>query len=110
WLDPPYVGGHWVAELIEISGGVDVASRPGERSRALPWRELLALRPDVVIVAPCGFDETRARREMATITDPDALALLARARVAYLDGNAFTSRPGPRLTDAAERLAELIDG
>lgn len=110
WLDPPYVAGHWVPELIEISGGVDVGSRPGQRSRAVPWRELRALEPAVVIVAPCGFDAERARRELATVRDPDARALLAGARVEFLDGNAYTSRPGPRLVDAAERLRQLIHG
>jgi iron complex transport system substrate-binding protein len=110
WLDPPYVAGHWVPELIDISGGVDVASRPGERSRALPWRQLSQLEPAVVIVAPCGFDAARAQREFEAITDPDALALFAGVRVEFLDGNAYTSRPGPRLVDAAERLSQLIRG
>ncbi|MGH7699688.1 MAG: cobalamin-binding protein [Gemmatimonadales bacterium] len=110
WLDPPYVGGHWVPELIGISGGVDVAARPGERSRAVAWRDLRARGPDVVIVAPCGFDAPRARREFAAVRDPDAAALFRTARVEFLDGNAYTSRPGPRLADAAEQLAALIRG
>jgi iron complex transport system substrate-binding protein len=99
-----------VPELIEICGGVDVASHAGERSRAVPWPELLDLRPDVLIVAPCGFDEPRARHELAALTDPDALTLLRVARVECLDGNAYTSRPGPRLADAADALSLLIRG
>ena len=63
--------------------------------------------PDVVVVALCGFDVERARRELALITDRDARALLDR-RVEFLDGNAYTSRPGPRLVDAAEILARLM--
>jgi len=74
------------------------------------WRDLRALAPEVVIVALCGFDVPRARREVAAVTDPDALALLAAARVVFLDGNAYTSRPGPRLVEAAEQLAPLIGG
>ena len=107
WLDPPYVAGHWVPELIEIAGGEDVAGVPGARSVARSWRELSALAPDLVVVALCGFDVERARRDLALITDRDARALLDR-RVEFLDGNAYTSRPGPRLVDAAEILARLI--
>jgi len=107
WLDPPYVAGHWVPELIDIAGGEDVAGVPGARSVTRSWRELSALAPDLVVVALCGFDVERARRELALITDRDARALLDR-RVEFLDGNAYTSRPGPRLVDAAEILARLI--
>ncbi|MGH7674519.1 MAG: ABC transporter substrate-binding protein [Gemmatimonadales bacterium] len=109
WLDPPYVAGHWVPELIEIAGGVDVGSRPGERSRPRPWAALRGLAPDVVVIACCGFDISRARMEFAAVHDPDALALFRR-RVEFLDGNAYTSRPGPRLVDAAEILSRLIAG
>ena len=110
WVDPPYVAGHWVPELIAAAGGVDVAARPGDRSVTRPWRELRGLAAAVVVVALCGFDVPRARREVAAVTDPDARALLASARVVFLDGNAYTSRPGPRLVEAAELLAQLIGG
>ena len=109
WLDPPYVAGHWVPELIEIAGGEDVAGVPGAPSVTRSWRALSALAPDLVIIAPCGFDVERARRELALVTDRDARTLLDR-RVEFLDGNAYTSRPGPRLVDAAELLARLIHG
>ena len=107
WLDPPYVAGHWVPELVELAGGQDVAGTAGEPSRPRPWEELVALAPDVVVVALCGFDVPRAQTELAAVTDPQARALLGR-RVEFLDGNAYTSRPGPRLVDAAETLARLI--
>ncbi len=107
WLDPPYVAGHWVPELVELAGGQDVAGAAGEPSRPRPWEELVALAPDVVVVALCGFDVPRAQTELAAVTDPQARALLGR-RVEFLDGNAYTSRPGPRLVDAAETLARLI--
>ena len=76
---------------------------------ARSWRELAALAPDLVVVALCGFDVARARRELAQVSDADARALLAR-RVEFLDGNAYTSRPGPRLVDAVEQLAGLMRG
>jgi len=109
WLDPPYVAGHWVPDLVTLAGGQDVGSAPGEPSRPRPWDELAALAPDVVVVALCGFDIPRAQAELAAITDPQARALLGR-RVEFLDGNAYTSRPGPRLVDAADLLARLIHG
>ena len=109
WLDPPYVAGHWVPELVAAAGGEDVAARPGTKSVPRPWQELRALAPDLVVVAPCGFDVPRAQRELGEVRDPDARALFA-GRLGFVDGNAYTSRPGPRLADAAEHLAALIAG
>lgn len=108
WLDPPYVAGHWVPELVALAGGVDVGGRPAARSVARPWPELRALAPQRVVIALCGFDVARARREARAVSDPDGRALVDGA--AFIDGNAYTSRPGPRLADAAELLARLMDG
>jgi iron complex transport system substrate-binding protein len=107
WLDPPYVAGHWVPQLVGLAGGHAVAGTPGEPSRPHTWPELVALAPDVVVIALCGFDVPRAHREWTAVTDGDARALFTR-RVEFLDGNAYTSRPGPRLVDAAEILALLL--
>lgn len=107
WIDPPYLAGHWVPELIEKAGGEDLGGLAGMPSAPRSWRELSALAPDLVIVALCGFDVARAQRELAAVTDRDARALLAR-RVEFLDGHAYTSRPGPRLVDAAKMLAQLM--
>jgi iron complex transport system substrate-binding protein len=108
WLDPPYVAGHWVPELVALAGGQDVAGAAGQPSRPRPWDELAALAPDLIVVALCGFDVSRARTELAAVAERDALALLAPPRrVAVIDGNAYTSRPGPRLADAAEILSRL---
>jgi iron complex transport system substrate-binding protein len=110
WLDPPYVAGHWVPELVALAGGQDVGSTAGERSRPRPWDELTALEPDLVVVALCGFDVPRAQEELDAVTDREARVLLERRRVEFLDGNAYTSRPGPRLVDSAEILTRLILG
>ena len=107
WLDPPYVAGHWVPELIAIAGGEDVGNTPGARSVSRSWAQLAALDPERVIVALCGFDVARAQRETRMVADIDAQRLFARG-VEFLDGNAYTSRPGPRLVDAAEQLALMI--
>jgi iron complex transport system substrate-binding protein len=109
WLDPPYVAGHWVPELVALAGGEDVGNVPGAPSGTRSWAELARVEPDLVVVALCGFDPERARRELAAVTDPEGRALLSR-RVEVIDGNAYTSRPGPRLVDAAELLAQLIRG
>jgi iron complex transport system substrate-binding protein len=107
WLDPPYVAGHWVPELVAIAGGQDVGNTTGARSLSRPWAELVAIDPERVIVALCGFDVARARREAATAVDVDARRLFARG-VEFLDGNAYTSRPGPRLVEAAETLSLML--
>ena len=107
WLDPPYVAGHWVPELVAIAGGQDVGNTPGARSLSRPWAELVATDPERIIVALCGFDVARARREAATVADVDARRLFARG-VEFLDGNAYTSRPGPRLVEAAETLSLML--
>ena len=107
WLDPPYVAGHWVPELVELAGGTDVGGAPGEPSRRRTWADLATLEPDVVVVALCGFDSARARAELDAVRADVPRTLLGR-RLEFLDGNAYTSRPGPRLVDAAERLAALI--
>src|SRR5881628_789024 len=72
WLDPPYVAGHWVPELVELAGGQAVGGAPGEPSRTHTWPELVALAPDAVVIAPCGFDVARAREECSAIADGDA--------------------------------------
>ena len=107
WVDPPYVAGHWVPELVELAGGKDVAGRPGEPSRRRSWADLTALQPDLILVALCGFDTARAKVELDAVRAGAARALHGR-RVEFVDGQAYTSRPGPRLVDAAELLAALI--
>src|SRR5216110_2203900 len=91
WVDPPYVAGHWVPELVRLAGGQDVAAAPGEPSRQRPWADLTALQPDLVLVALCGFDAARARVELEAVRAGAARALLGR-RVEVIDGNAYTSR------------------
>jgi len=109
WLDPPYVAGHWVPELVALAGGEDVAGKPGEPSYRRSWAELPELAPDLVVVALCGFDVARARAELGLVDAADAHGVLGR-RIGFVDGNAYTSRPGPRVVDAAEWLAQLMDG
>lgn len=110
WLEPLYLAGHWVPELVEAAGGVDAGATPGAHSMRRAWRELDDLAPDAAAVMLCGFDVSRARRELDALEDPEARAFLERVPVWLLDGNAYTSRPGPRVVDGAERLAAMLRG
>ena len=105
WLDPVFAGGHWVPQMIEMAGGVDVLGLPGEKSRTVEWAELEAAAPAVVVSMPCGYGTERARQE--TLDQAERLAALG-ARVAAVDASAYFSRPGPRLVDGVELLAHLL--
>ena len=108
WLDPPFLAGHWVPEMVRAAGGEHVGAAPGAHSREVAWAEVAALEPDLLVVALCGFDLARARRELDQVADPAALALLARVPTWLLDGSAYTSRPGPRVVDGAERIRAML--
>jgi iron complex transport system substrate-binding protein len=105
WLDPVYVGGHWVPQMIELAGGEDVLGLPGERSRTADWAEVEAARPEIVISMPCGYYAEQAAAE--TMLQRERLAPLG-ARVVAVDAAAYFSRPGPRLVDGVELLAHIF--
>ena len=110
WLEPLYLAGHWVPELVEAAGGQDVGAEPGSHSRQGEWKELGNLRPDHAIVMLCGFGVGRARAELDALGNPEALDLLSRVRVSIIDGNAYTSRPAPRVVDGADRIRAALAG
>ena len=110
WLDPLYLAGHWVPELVAAAGGLDVGARPGSHSASRQWRELSGLRPDHVVVMLCGFGVERARAELNSLQDSEALELLRQVPVWILDGNSYTSRPGPRVVDGAQRIQSALAG
>lgn len=111
WLDPPFAGGHWVPEMIEAAGGIDAFARPGDSSRRLTWEQLATADPDVLVVMPCGFDEAGAHAQIDLIADHPGwktLRAVREGRVYPVDANGCFSRPGPRLVDGIERLAEVL--
>jgi len=113
WLDPPFAGGHWIPEMIDAAGGVDVIASAGDSSRRLTWEQIEAADPDVVIVMPCGYDEAGAQAQMALAAGGPAwqrLRAVRAGRVHPVDANGCFSRPGPRLIDGIERLAEIFHG
>jgi iron complex transport system substrate-binding protein len=111
WLEPPYSAGHWVPDMVTAGGGIDVAGLSGERSYRLQWSDVARLAPDVVVVAPCGFDLDRTLAEIAPLElAGHLLGTPAReeSRVFAVDADACFSRPGPRVVDGVELLAYLL--
>ncbi|MBI5310029.1 MAG: cobalamin-binding protein [Actinobacteria bacterium] len=106
WLDPPFVGGHWIPQMIELAGGVDLLGLPGERSRQTDWNELRAAEPDVVVLMQCGYDLATAAGEADEYTEE--LRSLGAARIFACDATAYFSRPGPRIVDGLEQLAHAL--
>jgi iron complex transport system substrate-binding protein len=106
WLDPPFLGGHWIPEMIEIAGGESVAGASGQKSPQVEWEDLSGLDPDVVVSMPCGWylDESCAQ----ALRHGDRLSAFGEARVFAVDGASTFSRPGPRLVDGVELLGHLL--
>jgi iron complex transport system substrate-binding protein len=110
WLEPLYLAGHWVPELVAAAGGQDIGADPGSHSARREWRELARLSPDCIVVMLCGFGVERARTELNSLRDAEALDLMRRVPTWIIDGNSFTSRPGPRVVDGVARIQSAIRG
>ena len=111
WIDPLMAAGNWVPELVEIAGGVNLFGEAGRHSPWMTWDQLMAKDPDVIAVMPCGFDIARSRGEMHTLCRQPGwydLKSVRNNRVYLTDGNQFFNRPGPRLVESAEILAEIF--
>jgi iron complex transport system substrate-binding protein len=106
WLDPPFIGGHWIPEMIAIAGGSDALGEAGAKSRTAEWAELTASRPEVVVAMPCGWNAKQAVGEVESRA-PE-VAGLAAERIWAVDAAASFSRPGPRLVEGTELLAHLL--
>jgi iron complex transport system substrate-binding protein len=106
WLDPPFLGGHWVPEMIELAGGEDVAGRAGEKSPQVEWEQLAGVDPDVVVAMPCGWylEDSQAQ----AIEHRERLSSLGAQQVFAVDAASTFSRPGPRLVDGVELLGHLF--
>jgi len=101
--------GHWIPELVELAGGIPILANPGANSQRLEWSAIAQAAPEAVVVAPCGFDLGKTRHAIEALDAVEAWrSLRARrtGRVLALDGNAYLSRPGPRLVDAAEMIEQ----
>jgi iron complex transport system substrate-binding protein len=113
WLNPLYVGGHWVPEMVEIAGGQDVLGCSGQPSRRVSWQEVHAAVPQIVVLMPCGFSIERTIAELRHLCRTDhewAQRLSGWPRTYIVDASSYFSRPGPRLVDGVELLADIFSG
>jgi iron complex transport system substrate-binding protein len=111
WIEPLMAAGNWVPELVELAGGANAAGEAGKHSPWMDWETLRRLDPEIIIVMPCGFDLARTRTEAAALVRQPGwsrLRAVKKSRVMLADGNQYFNRPGPRLVESLEILAEII--
>lgn len=112
WVDPLYGPGHWMPELVQIAGGTPGLGHAHKESRQIAWSDIIAFAPEIMVIAPCGFGLERAVEETMQALPHragwDALPAVRAGHVYVADGNAYFSRPGPRIVDSLEMLAEFI--
>jgi iron complex transport system substrate-binding protein len=111
WVNPPYCGGHWMKELVEIAGGRDDLSNDRRPSYRIDWNQVLKFAPEVIVLTCCGFDLQRCMQEaeiLAAFEDVLGLPAAKTGRIFATDGSAYFSRPGPRVVDSLEILSHLI--
>jgi iron complex transport system substrate-binding protein len=111
WIEPLMAAGNWMPELVDLANGVNLFGQAGKHSPWLTWADLCSRDPDVVLLLPCGFDIARCRQELSLLTQrPEwpGLRAVRGERAFLLDGNQFFNRPGPRLVESLEILAELL--
>jgi iron complex transport system substrate-binding protein len=111
WIEPLMASGNWMPELVAKAGGVNLLGVADKHAPWLSWQQLQDADPDVILVLPCGFDIARTRQEMPSLTGrPEwpKLRAVQEGRVYLLDGNQYFNRPGPRLVESLEILAEIL--
>jgi iron complex transport system substrate-binding protein len=111
WVDPLFCAGHWGPELVEIAGGFDPLGRKHERSVQISWEQVVEEQPEVMVLALCGYDVARARRDFELLRAYpgfESLPAARDARVYAVDANALFARPGPRIVDSLELLAGIL--
>lgn len=111
WLDPPMAAGNWVPEMVRVAGGDDVLGRPGGHSHWITWDDVAAADPDVLVLIPCGFTVDRVieeARSAAVWPHVERLRAFRDGRAWAVDGHHLFNRPGPRLVDSLEALAEIL--
>ncbi len=111
WMAPLIAGGHWTAELVEMAGGAYGLTAIGSRSPVMTWEALVVYQPEVLVIMPCGFKLAQTQADFATLTAHpqwQQLPAVQANRVYLADGNAYFNRPGPRIVESAEILAEII--
>jgi iron complex transport system substrate-binding protein len=111
WVDPPFCSGHWGPELVEIAGGQDSLGRNRRPSAQVDWRDVIDVRPEIVVLALCGYDINRARRDyelLKTFPEFDSLPAARAGEIYLVNASAYFARPGPRIVDSIEILAGIL--
>ena len=111
WLDPPYVAGHWVPEMVRRAGGIDVLGRAGQPSFRVEWEAILQTQPDVIVVMPCGYSLERAAEEFRNLPLPEGwhdLPAVRNGEVFIVEASGYFSRPGPRLAAGMAILGDAL--
>ena len=111
WLDPIFDGGHWSPEIIELAGGIACFGNKKEPSQRRSWSDLIQARPDIIFIALCGFNVERSMQDVEDFFSSQEFSVLrdqVGSKIFLVDGNAYFSRPGPRLVDALEIIANAL--
>ena len=111
WVDPPFCSGHWGPELVEIAGGYDPLGRKHQASAQIKWQEVVDARPDIIVLALCGYDIDRARRDYEVLRrfpDFNSLPAARQGEIYLVNASAYFARPGPRIIDSLEILAGTL--
>lgn len=111
WVDPPFCSGHWGPELVEIAGGYDPLGRRHQPSARIDWQQVLSARPEIIVLALCGYDLEFARRDYDSLKKfPgfDSLPAVRNGKIYLVDASAYFARPGPRIVDSLEILAGIL--
>ena len=111
WLDPLMAAGNWIPELVDIAGGEYGLVDAGAHTPTVTWEALVAYQPEVIVIAPCGFQIPQSQTDLPQLTAHphwQTLPAVQHNRVYVADGNAYYNRPGPRIVESAEILAEML--
>lgn len=112
WLEPLMISGNWIPEMVELAGGVPILAQTGTHSPYVKWEDILTADPDIIVLMPCGFSIDRTMREVSVILQQPGfkeLKAIKNNRFYITDGNQYFNRPGPRVVDSVEILAEIIN-
>ena len=111
WIEPLMAGGNWMPELVELANGENLFGEAGKHSPWMEWQQIVECNPDIIMIAPCGFDLKRSREDLPVLkrkSEWPSLKAVRNRRVYLADGNQYFNRPGPRLVESLEILAEII--
>lgn len=111
WIDPPFSAGHWTPEIVSLAGGIETIGQASQPSVRIDWETIVQIDPDIMVVACCGFDIDRMKQDVAVLESLSGwsdLKCVASKRVYLIDGSAYFNRPGPRLLDSLEILANAL--